>query len=300
MTIITRQATLSSPERNSRQLLATFLRTRRESLDPQRLGLPRSGRRRTPGLRREEVAMLADVGVTWYTWLEQGRQMKPSAAVLASVSQALQCTPAETRYLFILAGLPVPGEPPSSVCQQAGPASQRLLRSLMPNPAALERPNFDLIGYNQSFCRLMGVDLDQVPPEDRNCIYQYLTSAEWRSRFCGEDKVLPVFVAYFRAGMAEYRGDPRWDTLLERFFTVSPRFHELWNQHYEIRSIENHIKNFNHPQLGTITLQQMNWYSAPRDGSRLLVYLPLDASGEKTVAALAAGPQAGQSPHDRE
>ena len=287
MTIPSSAVSPVTQEKNSRQLLAAFLRTRRESLDPQRLGLPNTGRRRTPGLRREEVAMLADVGVTWYTWLEQGREMKPSAAVLSAVSQALQCTPAETRHLFILAGLPAPEGPSVAQCQQAGPASQRLLNSLMPNPASLQRPNFDILGYNASFCRLMGVDLDAVPAGDRNCIYQYLTNAQWRSRLLEESMVLPLYVAYFRAGMAEYRGDPRWQELLERFFTVSPRFNELWQKQYEIRSIENHIKQFNHPDYGHFTLQQMNWFSAPRDGSRLLVYLPQDAEGEYVVSQLA-------------
>ncbi|SAE70979.1 helix-turn-helix domain-containing protein [Enterobacter cloacae] len=89
---------------DTRKQLGAFLRARRESLDPQRLGLPRSGRRRTPGLRREEVAMLADVGVTWYTWLEQGRDVNPSSAVMAAVAKALQCTPTEARHLFLLAG----------------------------------------------------------------------------------------------------------------------------------------------------------------------------------------------------
>ena len=77
---------------DSRKQLGAFLRARRESLDPQRLGLPRSGRRRTPGLRREEVAMLADVGVTWYTWLEQGREVNPSVAVMQAIAEALQCS----------------------------------------------------------------------------------------------------------------------------------------------------------------------------------------------------------------
>lgn len=90
---------------DSRKQLGAFLRARRESLDPQRLGLPRSGRRRTPGLRREEVAMLADVGVTWYTWLEQGREVNPSVAVMQAIAEALQCSELETRHLFVLAGL---------------------------------------------------------------------------------------------------------------------------------------------------------------------------------------------------
>lgn len=277
-------------EADPRQQLAAFLRTRRESLDPQRLGLPRTGRRRTPGLRREEVAMLADVGVTWYTWLEQGREMKPSAAVLAAISQALQCSAAETRHLFLLAGLPIPEMPQVIQCQQAGPAAQRLLASLMPNPALLQKPNFDIIGFNPAFCRLMGVDLQQVPVEDRNCIYQYLTNPRWRSRLQDAQGILSLYVAYFRAGMAEYRGDPRWEGLLERFFDVSPDFRQLWQQQYEIRNLENHIKQFHHPQLGAITLQLMNWFSAPRDGSRLMVYLPVDEQGEKSLSALAELP----------
>ncbi|VUA84200.1 DNA-binding protein [Klebsiella pneumoniae] len=102
-----RESTIAVPD-DRRKQLGAFLRARRESLDPQRLGLPRVGRRRTPGLRREEVAMLADVGVTWYTWLEQGREVNPSEAVLVGVANALQCSPLETRHLFVLAGLTPP------------------------------------------------------------------------------------------------------------------------------------------------------------------------------------------------
>ena len=121
---------------DTRKQLGAFLRARRESLDPQRLGLPRSGRRRTPGLRREEVAFLADVGVTWYTWLEQGRDVNPSSAVMAAVAKALQCTPTEARHLFVLAGLP-PGEAPQAVCCEGiSEGTRRLLDTLMPNPPA--------------------------------------------------------------------------------------------------------------------------------------------------------------------
>lgn len=108
MTVMTRrEPTVMQPADNRKQLGA-FLRARRESLDPQRMGLPRVGRRRTPGLRREEVAMLAEVGVTWYTWLEQGREVNPSESVLVGVANALQCSPLETRHLFVLAGLTPP------------------------------------------------------------------------------------------------------------------------------------------------------------------------------------------------
>jgi len=121
---------VTSLQDDTRKQLGAFLRARRESLDPQRLGLPRSGRRRTPGLRREEVALLADVGVTWYTWLEQGRDVNPSSAVMAAVAKALQCTPTEARHLFLLAGLP-PGEAPQAVCCEGiSEGTRRLLDTL--------------------------------------------------------------------------------------------------------------------------------------------------------------------------
>ncbi len=148
---------------DTRKQLGAFLRARRESLDPQRLGLPRSGRRRTPGLRREEVAMLADVGVTWYTWLEQGRDVNPSSAVMAAVAKALQCTPTEARHLFVLAGLP-PGEAPQAVCCEGiGEGTRRLLDTLMPKPASIQKPNFDIVAWNDSFGHLMGVDFNDIP-----------------------------------------------------------------------------------------------------------------------------------------
>ena len=172
---------VTSRQDDTRKQLGAFLRARRESLDPQRLGLPRSGRRRTPGLRREEVAMLADVGVTWYTWLEQGRDVNPSSAVMAAVAKALQCTPTEARHLFVLAGLP-PGEAPQAVCCEGiSEGTRRLLDTLMPKPASIQKPNFDIVAWNDSFGHLMGVDFNAIPPEDRNCIYLFLTHAAWRT-----------------------------------------------------------------------------------------------------------------------
>jgi len=83
--------------------------------------------------------------------------------------------------------------------------------------------------------------------------------------------------------MTEYRGDPRWETLLEQFFAASADFKALWDQRYEIRGIENHIKRYCHPEVGTFSMQQLNWFSAPRDGSRLLVYFPIDEAGERAL-----------------
>ena len=276
---------LQTRQSDSRKQLGAFLRARRESLDPQRLGLPRSGRRRTPGLRREEVAMLADVGVTWYTWLEQGREVNPSVAVMQAGAEALSCSELETRHLFVLAGL----APLESInvpqCDSISPGARRMLDSLLPNPASVQRPNFDIVAWNDAFCRLMGVDFSTLPEDDRNCIYLYLTHPGWRSRLANRD-ALATFVSYFRAAMAEHRGEPAWENKLARFFAASAEFEAMWHQRYEVRGVENQIKNFNHPEFGEFQLQQMYWYSAPRNGSRLLVYLPVDEAGEAVLEKL--------------
>lgn len=271
----------------NRKQLGAFLRARRESIDPQRLGLPRSGRRRTPGLRREEVAMLADVGVTWYTWLEQGRDVNPSAAVLQAIAQALQCTATESRHLFLLAGLTPTESLNTTPCEGISEGTRRLLDSLLPQPASIQKPDFDIVAWNPAFERLMGVNFSQMPAEDRNCIYLWLTNAHWRSRLGQDESVLATFVAYFRAAMAEHRGNPLWEAKLARFCAASSEFEAMWHQHLDVRGVENRLKIFMHPQLGQFTLQQMYWYSAPRNGSRLLVYLPVDEQGEQALNWLA-------------
>lgn len=276
---------LQTRQMDNRKQLGAFLRARRESLDPQRLGLPRSGRRRTPGLRREEVAMLADVGVTWYTWLEQGREVNPSVAVMQAIAEALQCSELETRHLFVLAGLTPLESANVPQCEGISPGTRRMLDSLLPQPASIQKPNFDIVAWNEAFCRLMGVDFSIIPEDDRNCIYLYLTHPGWRSRLANPD-VLGNFVSYFRAAMAEHRGEPAWENKLARFFAASAEFEALWHQRYEVRGVENQIKTFRHPDFGEFQLQQMYWYSAPRNGSRLLVYLPVDEVGEGVLARL--------------
>lgn len=287
MTLISDRMMDVTIQDENRKQLGAFLRARRESLDPQRLGLPRSGRRRTPGLRREEVALLADVGVTWYTWLEQGRDVNPSSAVLQAIASALQCSPTETRHLFLLAGL-TPAETLNvPQCEGISEGTRRLLDSLLPQPASIQKPNFDIVAWNVAFERLMGIKFVEIPEDERNCIYLYLTHPQWRNRLGSDDSILQTFVAYFRAAMAEHRGDPLWEAKLARFCAASSEFATLWRKYLDVRGVENKLKLFTHPQLGEFTLQQMYWYSAPRNGSRLLVYLPVDAAGERALSWLA-------------
>ena len=151
-----------------------------------------------------------------------------------------------------------------------------MLDSLLPQPASIQKSNFDIVAWNDAFSRMMGVDFHQIPEDERNCIYLYLTNPTWRSRIGRKESVLPTFVAYFRAAMAEHRGDPQWEAKLARFCAVSEEFASLWHKRYDVRGVENQLKTFTHPELGEFSLQQMYWFSAPRNGSRLLVYLPID------------------------
>ncbi|MEJ2802663.1 helix-turn-helix transcriptional regulator [Comamonadaceae bacterium PP-2] len=274
------------PAQARNEALGLFLRTRRESLAPQRLGLPRVGRRRTPGLRREEVALLADVGVTWYTWLEQGRAIQPSVRALSAIAQALQCSAAETRHLFSLAGLALPGADEAPVCARPSASTEALLHQLGPYPALVQNARLDLVGFNDAYCRLVNVDLHAVPEADRNCLYLALTDANWRACIGDWDAALPRMVAYFRAAMGEHVGEPEWEALLARYMAVSAEFRRIW-QRYEVLGIENQAKRFIHPVEGELLLQQTNWWSAPRNGDRLVVYTPASDAVAEALARMA-------------
>jgi len=272
------------------QELGAFLRARRESLDPAQMGLGRIGRKRTPGLRREEVAALADIGITWYTKLEQGRPIRVSAKVLSAVAGALQCTESETEHLFVLAGMPRPtgGRAP---CEAVLPATQRILDQLDPLPALVENTRFDILGYNDAYCRLVGMDLGRIPTEDRNCLYLALSHPQWKSIVVDYDGMVAAMVALFRAQMAEHTQDPIWQGHLQRFMAVSPIFRELWPR-YQVRGFENQNKRFFHAETGVLNLHSNNWWSSPRHGVRMLVYVPVDEQSEQGLLRLPSVPAA--------
>lgn len=265
----------ASAEQNNRKRLGAFLRTRRENLDPNRLGLPRMRHRRTPGLRREEVAQLADVGVTWYTWLEQGRDINASPKTLTAIAAALQCNDVETQHLFYLAGHVLPSTRVAAACCKIAEHNQRMLDAIQ-LPAIIETPRFDIIGYNAAWCALIGVDLATIAPEDRNCIWLAFNHPQWRSVMRDWDEVMPQMVAMFRGQMGEHLGDPHWENYLARLLNSSDEFAQTW-QRYELGKVENRVKRFYREEVGEITLRQNNWWSASRHGDRLLVYVPNDS-----------------------
>ena len=274
-------------EKSHHQLLGAFLRRRREALDPARLGLPRVRNRRTPGLRREEVAQLADVGVTWYTWLEQGRDINASAKTLSAIAIALQCNEAETRHLFRLAGHQQPAITAAKACAKVAAHSQIMLDALDPLPAIIENKRFDILAHNPAWTRLMGIDLNGLPPEERNCIWLAFTNEAWRSAMADWDRVMPHMVALFRAQMGDHLGEPEWESMLERLMSTSAEFRQTW-QRYELKSFENRVRHFYHPDAGNMALRQNNWWSTPQNGDRLLVYVPDDEISAAALAKLSA------------
>lgn len=201
-----------------RHELAAFLRSRRERITPEQVGLPRGRRRRTPGLRREEVAHLSAVGVTWYTWLEQARDITVSPQVLDALADALLLDPTERSHLFALAGQSDPH--PGATCPAVTPALRELLRQLEPVPACVQNSRYDFLAYNRTFGRLY-CDLDALPREDRNTLWLAFTHDDFRAAFGDLPEVLRAMVGKLRASMAEHLAEPAWKALVQRLQDAS-------------------------------------------------------------------------------
>jgi transcriptional regulator with XRE-family HTH domain len=255
-----------------RRELAAFLRSRRERLTPAEVGLPPGGRRRTPGLRREEVASLAGVGMTWYTWLEQGRDINASDQVLDAIARTLLLDGHERTHLFTLAGLTPPGAVQDA--HVVTPELRAVLDKLHPYPAFLTNSRFDLVAYNRAYQVILG-DLDALPPDERNSLSIIFTKQTTSKCFIDRDEAKPRLVAQLRAAMAEHVADPAFKCLVRRLRESSPEFAELWERH-EVAEPENARKRLLHLDYGLLQFSYMNTWLAPRAGLRLVTYVPAD------------------------
>ncbi|WP_370656891.1 helix-turn-helix transcriptional regulator [Streptomyces sp. NBS 14/10] len=267
-----------------RDELAAFLRSRRERITPEQVGLPRGRRRRTPGLRREEVAQLAAVGVTWYTWLEQARDIHVSTQVLDAIARALLLDRSERQHLFALSGAVDPN--PGSQCTGVTPALRLMLEQLEPFPACLQNSRFDILAYNRTYGRLL-CDLEAVPPEDRNCLWLSLTHADWRASMVEREEAIRGMAAKLRAAMAEHLAEPTWKALLKRCQDASPEFREVWARHEVLRPGDK-VKVFRQAQVGTVRVTGTNLWTGPRSGPKLHVYTPADAETHERLERLHA------------
>ncbi|AEY89248.1 XRE family transcriptional regulator [Streptomyces corchorusii] len=252
-----------------RHELAAFLRSRRERITPEEVGLPRGARRRTPGLRREEVAHLSAVGVTWYTWLEQARDIQVSVQVLDALARALRLDASERAHLFQLAGATDPT--PAANCPSVTPALREMLAKLEPIPACIQNSRYDILAYNRTYGLLLG-DLDAVPPEDRNCMLLVHTNAEWQAAVVHLEKTQRLMAARLRAALAGHLGEPAWKMLLKRL-EESPAFRENWRR-YEVVDARSKSKEFLNPHVGLLSLEHTDLWLAPDVGARMVTYTP--------------------------
>ncbi len=268
-----------------RRELAAFLRSRRERIPPERVGLTRGRRRRTPGLRREEVAHLSSVGVTWYTWLEQARPIQVSAAVLDAIARVLLLDANERAHLFTLAGVADPAPDTESATVPA--ALRAMLRQLEPIPACVQNGRYDLLAYNRTYGRLL-CDLDAIPAEDHNCMLLAFTHEQWRAALVDREETIRVMTANYRAHMAEHIAEPAWKHLLKRLQRESAEFRELWERHEVIRSGGNKVKRFRNEHVGLVHVEGTRLWLGPQQGSRLVAYVPADEESRERLEKLHA------------
>ncbi|AQS69712.1 helix-turn-helix domain-containing protein [Streptomyces pactum] len=267
-----------------RHELAAFLRSRRERIAPEQVGLPRGRRRRTPGLRREEVAQLSAVGVTWYTWLEQARDIQVSVQVLDALARALLLDPTERAHLFQLAGAVDPT--PATACPSVTPALRSVLEQFEPYPACVQNSRYDILAHNRTYGLLL-CDLEAVPPEDRNCMVLSFTHDEWRSSIVHLEETQRVMAARFRASMATHLGEPAWKMLLKRLSAQSPDFREAWDRH-EVVAHRGKRKEFLNRYVGRVRVDHTDLWLGPGAGPRMVTYVPADEASRERLERLHA------------
>src|SRR5215813_13176069 len=241
----------AQPDAARRSELASFLKARRARLHPEDVGLAPGPRRRTPGLRREEVAMLAGVGVTWYTWLEQGRRINASAQVLDAIARTLRLDSAERWHFYRLAeATPVR----SSVAPSCVAPVSEVLNSVDPLPAVVTNERFDVIESNQAHSDLFR-DWHALPCIHRNLIWCAVTEpTRSRERFLNYEEELPYMVARLRASFSSHLDDPEWLEDIRRLSDMCPEFTELWDRH-EVAAPEVRMRAFRHPDAGVVRFQ---------------------------------------------
>ncbi|HEY4387074.1 MAG TPA: helix-turn-helix transcriptional regulator [Ktedonobacteraceae bacterium] len=254
-----------------RKELADFLRIRRARLAPAEVGLPRTARRKTVGLRREEVAQLASVGVTWYTWLEQGRDIHVSSQILDSLAQVLRLSSVEKAHLFLLADQ-APPLPSSDAQEQITPFLQKFLVQLGTSPAYIMGRKWDLLAWNCAACSLFG-DFASQPPHERNMMRLIFTSSELRHLLVDWEGVAQRSLAQFRASSSRYVDDAQFGVLVKELQQVSPEF-ALWWPRHDVQGRQDGRKELHHPQVGYLALDHSTLQVNDQPELKVAIFLP--------------------------
>jgi transcriptional regulator with XRE-family HTH domain len=251
--------------------LGGYLKDRRTKLDPAALGFPPE-RRRTPGLRREEVAQRANISPTWYTWLEQGRGGAPSADVLNRISRALMLTEVEREHLFLL-GL---GRPPEARYRQndgATPRLQRVLDALDPSPALIRNAKYDVVAWNRA-ATVMLVDYGSLPPEQRNILRFIFLDPRARAAQYDWESVARFVLGAFRVDAARAGAAAEVEPLVEELCRLSPEFKAMWRDNDVPGHHSEAVKQIRHPVLGPLAFEFSTFAVDGRTDLAMVVYNP--------------------------
>lgn len=270
---------MSTLSNERRRQIASFLRSRRARVQPEDVGLVRGARRRTPGLRREEVAALAEVSTEWYKWLEQSRDVRASADVLRRIAGALRLEPGESHHLLRLSGYSVANAAahhPAEV--DVGPHLQRLLDELTHCPAWVQGARWDILAWNAA-ARLVFGDLGAMEGIERNAIYALFMNEQVRRSLADWERHAQGCVGMLHGKYAEAVDDPWFNQLIEALRQHSPEFAAWWGNQ-EIQAYEDGTKHYEHPEVGRLSFEYtvLNVADQRYAALSLVTYVPMDGT----------------------
>lgn len=262
----------SRPSPEQRRELGSFLSSRRARLQPDEYGLPK-GPRRTPGLRREEVAVLAGVSVSWYTWLEQGREIRPSADALRRISAVLKLDPVESAHLFALSSR----DAPAAAQATGGRLSDglELLVRAIPMPAYVRNSRLDILAWNDAITDLF-IDYGMLQAHERNTLRLLFLYLPYRTRILDWEQMARGMISAFRAARAQARDQTPFDSLVAELSDLSPEFRAWW-QDTDVKGFDEGAKRMRLPSGGITAFTYVALTPVGRPDLSLVTYIPTPA-----------------------
>lgn len=263
-----------SDQEESRRELGKFLKSRRSRLTPEQFGLPIGPRRKVPGLRREELAQIAGIGLTWYTWLEQGKNIQVSTQVLERLVTVMQLNAEERNHLYKLALGQLPVEQTASIEESLIPIVQNFMNEYERCPAYVTDQRWDILLWNKAGERVFG-DFEKMDKKERNAIWRCFASPAYRNLIGDWESHAKRLLAQFRSTSTSFVGEGWFKDLVAELMEISPEFRQWWLS-YDISGTPIGKKKINHPRVGTMVMEHITFqvYDAPE--LKLTVYRPLE------------------------